>query len=245
MKKKYLIPFCFGIILSLHSLTFADEILLDNEFSLEDFDKEYQEQNQQINDPLESYNRFMHDVNWAIYDYFYSPVVDVYTTVTPKGARLGVYNFFDNLSSGLRFVANLLQFRPQAAADEFGRFVLNTVFGFGGVFDIATPNGLYAHEADFGTVLGTWGIEGGFHLVLPLLGPSNLRDALMTPLNVLAQPTTYLDSTSLAVGAYLLKNINYTARHKNTLDTFRNDSLDSYILMRNAYEQNRESLIKE
>ena len=211
----------------------------------EELDAQYNQEAKKISDPLEGYNRFMTDINWAFYDYVVSPSTEIYSKVTPNGLRIGIYNFFDNLSSPLRFLSALFSWHIQDALDEFGRFALNTTFGFGGVFDIATANELYAHDADFGVLFGRYGIKSGPHIVLPIFGPRNLRDALSMPLNTLASPTTYLDSLTLSTSAYIVRGINYTARHKKTLDTFRADSLDTYILMRDAYEQRREALIKE
>ncbi|MDY5616774.1 MAG: MlaA family lipoprotein, partial [Helicobacter sp.] len=113
------------------------------------------------------------------------------------------------------------------------------------ILDIATPNGLYSKRSDFGITFGRWGLDGEFYFVLPLLGPSNFRDILAMPLNALAYPTTYIDSFWTSSTIYTLKEFNYTARHKDTIDTLRRDGLDSYILMRNAYEQFRNELIKE
>ena len=231
----------FIFLVFFHSLYGLD---IQEDF-FEELNTEYHQEAEKISDPLEKYNRFMTDVNWTLYDYVFSPITDTYTTITPKGLRIGIYNFFDNLGSGLRFVSSLVSLRPKEAMDELGRFMLNTVFGFGGIFDIATPNKLYSHDTDFGIALGRLGVDSGIHLVLPIVGPRNLRDTLTMPLNALASPTTYLDSGALSLSAYTLRNINYTSRHKDTLDTFRADSLDTYILIRDAYEQRRESLIKD
>lgn len=213
------------------------------EIDYTEFEEEYNTQT--INDPFESYNRVMTKFNWGLYDYVLSPTLNVYNKITPKGLRLGVNNFFDNLGAPLRFVTHLLQFRVKNAFDELGRFALNSTFGLGGVLDIATPNGLYLKESDFGIMLNTWGVDGGFHIVLPFLGPKNFRDVLTMPLNAFAYPVSYVEPFWASAEIYTYKELNYIAIHKNTIETFRNDSLDSYILLRNSYEQNRNSLSKD
>lgn len=216
-------------------------------FTQEDFLSEFESEYTQstIKDPFETYNRFMTDVNWGIYDYVLSPALEGYNATTPLGLRIGIYNFFDNLASPLRFLSQLLTFHFKEAGNELARFSLNSTFGLGGIFDIATPNGLYSKRSDFGITFGRWGIGGEFYFVLPLLGPSNFRDILAMPLNALAYPTTYIDPFLASSGVYALKEFNYIARHKDTFDTIRRDSLDSYALMRDTYEQFRNELIKE
>lgn len=212
---------------------------------LNDFEVEYSSTPNTINDPLMGYNRLMHNINTGIYNYALSPALDAYNFVTPVGLRIGIYNFFDNLAAPLRFLAILLAGEPKNAMDELGRFALNSTAGILGIFDVASENGLYSHRNDFGITFGKWGIGGGFHFVLPLLGPSNLRDTIALPLNAFAYPTNYIEPSELAIGLGVLEAGNYMARHKATLDSMYQDSLDSYLLFRNAYEQRRAQLISE
>ncbi|MCI5632980.1 MULTISPECIES: MlaA family lipoprotein [Helicobacter] len=234
----------FLFILLTLALSLCAQESTQNEDFINDFESEYSN-SAPIKDPLIAYNRFMHTMNWGLYDYIFSPVLDMYRVAMPKGYQLGIYNFFDNLYSPLRFLALLFAGEPKNAMDELGRFVLNSTAGVLGIFDVASENGLYSHRNDFGITFGKWGMDGGFHIVLPLLGPSNLRDTLAMPLNLFAYPTTYLDPTGLAVSADVLAEANYMARHKATLDSMRQDSLDNYILFRDSYEQRRAELISE
>lgn len=234
----------FLFILLTLALSLCAQESTQNEDFINDFESEYSN-SAPIKDPLIAYNRFMHTMNWGLYDYIFSPVLDMYRVAMPKGYQLGIYNFFDNLYSPLRFLALLFAGEPKNAMDELGRFVLNSTAGVLGIFDVASENGLYSHRNDFGITFGKWGMDGGFHIVLPLLGPSNLRDTLAMPLNLFAYPTTYLDPTGLAVSADVLAEANYMARHKATLDSMRKDSLDNYILFRDSYEQRRAELISE
>lgn len=213
-----------------------------NEEFLHEFESEY---SPPIKDPLISYNRLMHNINWGIYDYILSPTLDIYNYTIPLGLRIGVYNFFDNLASPLRFLAHLFAGEPKNAMDELGRFTLNSTAGILGIFDVASQNSLYSHRNDFGITFGKWGMNGGFHIVLPLFGPSNLRDCLAMPLNALAYPPNYLNPTEVAITADVLEAVNYMARHKATLNSMRQDSLDNYLLFRDAYEQRRTELILE
>lgn len=212
-------------------------------FDLESFEAEYQQQ--PINDPLETYNRFINIMNWKFYDYIFSPILKGYTCIIPLGFRIGIENFFENLNSPLRFLGHILVLKPQDAMNEFGRFSLNSTVGVLGIFDIASANKLYAKDTDFGIVFGKWGIKEGFPIILPLLGPSNLRDTISLPLNSLASPITYVKPTSYAMGIYGINNISDAAQRKDVLDSIRKDSLDDYILMRQSYQSYRERLIKE
>ncbi|TLD84103.1 VacJ family lipoprotein [Helicobacter sp. MIT 11-5569] len=211
---------------------------------LNDFEEEYST-SLAINDPLISYNRWMHNVNWGFYNYVMSPILDAYNFITPLGLRIGLYNFFDNLAAPVRFLAILLAGEPKGAMDELGRFMLNSTAGILGFFDIASENNLYSHHNDFGITFGKWGIGGGFHLTLPILGPSNLRDIIALPLNALASPTNYLKPAKAAFAVDTIGFGNYVARHKATLDSMYQDSLDSYLLFRDSYEQRRAALISE
>ena len=210
---------------------------------MESFEEEYQQQ--PINDPLEKYNRFMNEVNWGFYDYFFSHILEGYNCIIPLGIRMGIENLFENLRSPLRFLGHILVLQTQDALNELGRFSLNSTIGILGVFDIASANKLYSKDTDFGIVFGKWGIGEGFPLVLPILGPSNLRDTLALPLNSLANPITYVNPTTNAIGLYVAQNISYAAKHKDVLDSVRRDSFSHYILMRQSYQAYREKLIKE
>lgn len=220
---------------------FALDISFSGNFT-DEFDSEFTQT--KVADPLENYNRFMHKVNWKIYDYTLSPALNTYNTAMPLGYRLGIENFFNNLASPLRFAVNLLSFEFKDAMDELGRFTLNSTAGILGIFDIASQNGLYTNKEDFGILFGKWGMGDGFYLVLPLLGPSTLRDTLGIPLNTLAYPTTYLDSDILAISSGTLRAFNSLAENKDALDAIRKDTLDDYIFTRDAYLQHRLKLIK-
>ncbi len=162
-------------------LIFLNLKALADDPALAEFEQEYS--SYEVSDPVSGYNKIMTAFNLALYDYGLRPILKGYNFITPQFFREGVRNFFDNLLSPLRFIGNVLQFKFTAAGDEFKRFLANTTLGLGGIRDVATAMGIQKHPADLGTVLAHWGVGSGFHLVLPVLGPSNLRDVLTLPVD--------------------------------------------------------------
>lgn len=212
------------------------------EQNLDDFEQEYQ--NYQVNDPLSGYNKAMTSFNVALYDYGLRPVLKGYNAITPEFIRLGVRNFFDNLLAPLRFVGNVLQFKFEEAGEEFKRFAANTIMGFGGLMDVASKMGLKKHPADLGTVLAHWGVGSGFHIVLPILGPSNLRDTLTLPATWYTSFTAYIDPTwaSIAISAYGFGN--ELSFRLDEIDEIYHNTPNLYPFLRDAYEQRRNELSK-
>jgi phospholipid-binding lipoprotein MlaA len=130
-----------------------------------------------VPDPLEPFNRLMYNFNARFDRYVFLPVVDGYKWITPDPVEKGISNFFDNIREPLNVINNGLQFELEDSGVSLARFVINTTFGLGGLFDAADRIGFYERKEDFGLTLGVWGVGDGPYLVLPLLGPSNLRDA--------------------------------------------------------------------
>ena len=128
-------------------------------------------------DPWEGFNRRMYYFNAKADQYVLLPVVSGYKKVTPDFVETGINNFFNNLGEIPTFINSLLQLKISVAGETLGRFALNSTIGLAGVFDAATPIGLVEQNEDFGQTLGYWGVNSGPYLVLPLLGPSSLRDA--------------------------------------------------------------------
>lgn len=136
--------------------------------------------NENISDPWEGFNRRMYYFNAKADEYVLLPLVDGYQYVTPDFVEDGVSNFFDNLGEIPTFLNSVLQAKLGVATKTLGRFVVNTTVGIAGLFDVATPLGIEEQNEDFGQTLGYWGVEPGPYLVLPLLGPSSVRDATGT-----------------------------------------------------------------
>ena len=134
----------------------------------------------EVYDPWEGFNRRAYSFNRQFDRFVFLPAVHGYRAITPKPLRTGVTNFWRNLAEVETVAASLLQFKLQKAARGTGRFVINSTIGVAGVFDVATPMGVNRVREDFGQTFGHWGISPGPYLVLPLLGPSSLRDGVGT-----------------------------------------------------------------
>ncbi len=197
-------------------------------------------------DPLSGYNRVMTQVNDKVYFWALKPVSQGYRAVVPEGGRLAVGHFFRNLLMPVRFVNNLLQLKLKQAGTELTRFIVNSTVGVLGFGDPAGDYfGLQAYPEDFGQTLGHYGIGSGFHIVLPLLGPSNLRDTFGLIPDYYLDPASHIDhyETALAVKAY--KSVNHTSLHIGEYESLKNDAVDLYTFLRDGYEQRREQQIKE
>jgi len=131
----------------------------------------------QYDDPWEGFNRRMYYFNAKADEHVLIPVISAYKAVTPKIVEKGISNFFSNIGEFPVFINSILQAKPTIAIETFARFAVNSTFGIFGFFDVATPIGLNEQNEDFGQTLGVWGVDSGPYLVLPLLGPSSLRDA--------------------------------------------------------------------
>lgn len=194
-------------------------------------------------DPLESLNRKTFALNERVDSAVLAPVARAYTRVVPAPVRTGVGNVFSN-TKDLWSAVNLgLQGRPVDGASDVLRFGTNTVFGVLGVFDVATKVGLEKHGEDFGQTLGVWGVGPGAYLVLPLLGPSSLRDTVSLPLD--AMGTVPLNGSDVALGNSLaaLKLADGRAKALPMTDMLDQIALDKYLFVRDAWLQRRKSLV--
>ena len=195
-------------------------------------------------DPLQSYNRSMYAFNDTLDHYVMKPVAKGYRWVLPDFMRTGVTNFFSNISDLGTTVNDLLQGKGGQGAADGGRFLLNSTLGILGLFDVATPVGLERHREDFGQTLAVWGWDSSAYFVLPLLGPSTLRDSLGLVGDYPWTPYPYMHTTltkQLEVGTVDVVNTrsNLLAA-TNVLDTA---ALDPYAFVRDAYLQKRRNLI--
>jgi phospholipid-binding lipoprotein MlaA len=238
------------IFLTVITLSFADEEF-DDDFA-DDFEDEFT--TQEIYDPLSSYNRIMTNFNDKFYVYIFDPVTRGYKKVVPTQARRGVKNAFHNILFPIRFINNLLQTKFKNSLQESERFVINSTVGIFGIFDVAGKFlDIKPHEEDFGQTLGYWGVGSGFHIVLPILGPSNLRDMISMYPDNYANPIYYKSNRSYNVvsnsseylGLYTLDTVNKGSFQIGFYDKIKKDALDLYPFLRNGYEQSRAQLIKE
>lgn len=229
---------------AIETMTDITEEVYDDDFDLED---EFEDPSETERfDPLSGYNRFMTKVNDKLYFWALKPVAKGYRKVVPKTGRVAVGRFFNNLLFPLRFVNNVLQFKFKGAGTELGRFCLNTTVGILGFRDPAKDwFDLKAYPEDFGQTLGHYGVGGGFHIVLPFLGPSNLRDSIALVPDYYLDPVTYVKDDESELGIRAIDTINYASLHIGEYESLKKDSLDLYTFLRDAYEQKREKDIKE
>jgi phospholipid-binding lipoprotein MlaA len=194
-------------------------------------------------DPLEPINRGVYKFNDAVDTMFLKPVAQVYEAVTPTVARTGVSNVFANINDVVVALNNLLQGKFAEAASDVGRVLINTTAGLFGLFDVATPVGLEKHDEDFGQTLGYWGIGDGPYLVLPILGPRNLRDTGGLVVDSLTDPVTYIDPSRDRNQVMGLRLVSRRAELLGASQLLSVAALDEYEFVRDAYIQRRRNLI--
>ena len=190
-------------------------------------------------DPWESMNRSLYSVNMAIDKATSKPLAKGYRKLIPGPVRKGVSNFFNNLTAPQSAINNFLQGKPGWGFSEIGRFVINSTIGLGGLIDIATPSGIDEHREDFGQTAAVWGIPDGPYVVLPILGPKTLRDAMLLPVDILSDPLYQYDHSSVRDKLYVIRFIDLRYRLLAT-DQFLADSQDPYVTLRESFLQNRE-----
>jgi phospholipid-binding lipoprotein MlaA len=194
-------------------------------------------------DPLQGFNRGVQAFNDTADRFVLKPVAKGYKKVTPEIIRRGIGNFFDNLASPLVIVNQLLQGKIKQGVSDTGRFLMNSTLGLGGLFDPASNAGMPQHEEDFGQTFAKWGIGRGPYLVIPFLGPSDVRDGAGAVLNYVVNPTRYIITD--AKTRYSLMALNFVQIRAGLLDAEKLISGDRYIFLRDAYLQRREFLNKD
>ena len=198
------------------------------------------------NDPLEPFNRAMYTFNDTLDRYLMKPVAKGYRAVVPSPVRKGVSNFFSNLHEPAVMINSALQGKFSQAASDLSRFMVNTTFGIFGLFDVATAIGIERHNEDFGQTLGKWGVGEGPYLVLPILGPSNFRDAPGLYVDNELYPPAHLDSSRTRAEFYITEAIDTRARLLDAGDILDQAAgQDPYVFVREAYRQRRRSLIRD
>ena len=195
------------------------------------------------NDPLESYNRSMTNFNDQVDAMVLKPVATAYREVTPAPVRTGVSNFFANIGDVWSFVNNVLQLRAEAAGSSFMRVNVNTVFGLGGLLDVASELGIERYKQDFGLTLGRWGIGTGPYLVLPILGPSTLRDTLALPVDMKGNVVSHVDPVSARNSLYALRAVDVRANLLRAGSVLDSAALDKYSFTRDVFLQVRGSQV--
>lgn len=195
-------------------------------------------------DPLERLNRGTFAFNQALDKAVLRPVVRGYEKVTPKFVRTGIANFFDNAEYPIVIANNLLQGKFRPAANDTGRFLMNTTFGLGGLLDPATDAGLDRNNEDFGQTLGRWGVAPGPYLMVPFLGPYTLRDGLGALADDFAEPRHYLEDDSTRYGLWAAGQLDRRAGLSEA-EAILDRAGDPYAFMRSAYLQRRQYLVTD
>lgn len=190
-------------------------------------------------DPFEPFNRSVSRFNEGLDEAIVKPVAQAYQEVLPSPVRTGVNNFFSNLTDAWSMVNNLLQGRLQAAGDSWVRFSVNTTIGLGGVLDWATEMGIERHREDFGKTLGHWGVGTGPYLVLPILGPSTVRDAAALMVDTQGDLVTHVHDVSARNSLYVLRAVDLRASLLRAGEVLDQAALDKYSFTRDAYLQRR------
>ena len=193
-------------------------------------------------DPWEPMNRRIAAFNQNVDKVTFKPLAKGYEKIVPQTMRRGVNNFSQNLLGPLYIINNFLQGKVGRGFSETGRFVANTVFGIGGLFDVGERLGLETYREDFGQTLATWGVPDGPYVVVPILGPRTLRDATMIPLNFAADPSFWIEDDPTRLSIYLIRATDVRARLFSAEALFE-DSFDRYLTIRESYLQNRQYLI--
>jgi phospholipid-binding lipoprotein MlaA len=195
-------------------------------------------------DPFERWNRGVYKFNDGLDKAVVKPVARGYQKAVPQPVRTGVSNFLANLHTPTVMINDALQGKPKAAATDLWRFVLNTTVGLGGLLDPATIAGVPRNEEDFGQTLGKWGVKPGPFLEIPLLGPSDLRDAPAKIVDVYTYPPTYAKHAWVSYsiwGVYLVD----TRASLLSLDSTIQQAYDPYVFIRDAFLQHRAYLISD
>jgi phospholipid-binding lipoprotein MlaA len=210
-------------------------------------DPQAQRERAQENDPLEGFNRMIFAINRAGDTFVFRPLAVAYRDLVPDTIKENVRSFARNLGAPLVFVNDLLQGEWSRAQTTLARFIVNTTIGGLGIADAASSVGLVHHDEDFGQTLASWGVGDGFYLVLPIFGPSNLRDATGRAVDWLMNPTRHLAKSveydEEYLGVTVGEAVDTRYRLMKVLDEQEAASLDYYATVRSLYRQRRQDEI--
>ncbi len=194
-------------------------------------------------DPFERWNRKVFAFNEGLDEHVLVPLATGYRNAVPELARTGIGNVFDNFTDAWSAVNNLLQFKLEAGLGDTMRVMVNTLFGVGGVFDVAGDLGMPHYHEDLGQTLGRWGVPSGPYVVWPLLGPSALRESVALPLDRYAMPAAWIDADGAQFGLSVLQIVHVRAGLLGASRIIDDIALDKYSFIRDGYLQRRRSLV--
>ena len=195
----------------------------------------------EINDPFENLNRKIFELNENLDKKIAKPVAETYSKVPPR-IKKGISNFFNNIEEVDTFVNQMLQGKPKQSINDLSRFIINSSVGLGGVIDVASRIGLDRHEEDFGQTLAVWGVDQGPYIMLPILGPSTLRDTFSRPVSSFLSVTFHMTDTDVNIA---LKGIDAIETRERLLDVESLLSGDKYSFVKDAYIQSMNYEIKD
>ncbi len=191
------------------------------------------------NSLIESYNKGMFKFNDSVDQIALKPVAKAYKAVLPSPLQTGIKNFFSNLGDGWTAINQFLQGKPNEGISDAGRFVINSTFGIFGLFDVASMDKIPKHTEDFGQTVGKWGVGEGSYLVLPILGPSTLRDTLSLPVDWLADPVSYVGDIPVRNTMYVVRGVNDRRNLLKATDSIDEMAIDRYQAYKNAWLSHR------
>ncbi|MCH4874899.1 MULTISPECIES: MlaA family lipoprotein [Pseudomonas] len=193
-------------------------------------------------DPWEGVNRVVFIFNEKLDTYALKPLAQGYQFITPQFLEDGIHNMYRNIGDVRNLANNVLQAKPQAAGVDTARLLMNTIIGVGGFFDVGTKMGLQRNDEDFGQTLGRWGVASGPYVVLPLLGPSTVRDAIGIYPDTFVEPYRYMHDIPARNTTAAMEVIDTRA---SLLSAEKLITGDRYVFIRNAYLQSREFRVKD
>lgn len=203
----------------------------------------------EANDPAEPTNRFFYKVNNGLDTVLLKPLAQGYRAITTPAIRTGVSNFLSNLSTPVVLSNDVFQGKPRKAGDTAMRFLINTTAGGLGIFDVAKDVGYPAHDNDFGLTLAAWGVNDGPYLYLPVLGPSNPRDASGFGADIALDPFTWVGKgtivTVLDWSRFGVSAVSSREQFLDPIDQINKTALDPYATFRSLYRQHRKAQIEE
>lgn len=199
----------------------------------------------EANDPFESYNRSMFKFNDAVDNAVLKPVATAYKDTLPSFVQTAISNFFGNIGDVWTMVNNLLQGKVEHGLNDMMRVAVNSTMGFGGVLDIASEAGLQKHKEDFGQTLGKWGVDSGPYFVLPIFGPSTIRDTAAFPVDIYGDPWTYTTPVSVRNTGAVVRIVDKRSQLLGASNLLEDAALDRYIFVRSAYLQSRANDVRD
>ena len=196
-------------------------------------------------DPLETFNRGSFEVNLFLDRLLLKPIAKTYRLVTPSFVRTGVSNFIFNLKTPVTVANDLLQGEPERATESVGRFMFNTILGFGGLVDVGGMLGMpERHTEDFGQTLAVYGVGSGPYIMMPLLGPTNPRDLAGTVVDFVFDPLTFVVPTEVGLARRGVDILSLREANIETVDELERTSIDFYAATRTLAQQFRENEIR-